>query len=84
MLLLLVLGMMEVLVVLVVLVLLEELVVFVGGIFDKVKSQNVFFFEKIIDSKIQNLKILKTMSKIYCYFRVLQSIIPLLDNLNPL
>ena len=39
MLLLLVLGMMEVLVVLVVL---KELVVFVGGIFGRVKSQNLF------------------------------------------
>ena len=46
MLLLLVLGMLEVLVVLVVL---EELVVFVGGIFERVKSPN-FFFEKIKES----------------------------------
>ena len=44
MLLLLVLGMIEVLVVL------EELVVFVGGIFEEVKSPNLFF-EKIIASK---------------------------------
>ena len=42
MLLLLVLGMLEVLVVLVVLVVLEELVVFAGGIFERVKSQNFF------------------------------------------
>ena len=47
MLLLLVLGTMEVLVVLMVL---EELVVFVGGIFERVKSLT-FFLEKIIESK---------------------------------
>ena len=46
MLLLLVLGMLEVLVVLVVL---KELVVFVGGIFGRVKSPN-FFCGKIIES----------------------------------
>ena len=40
MLLFLVLGMLEVLVVLVVLKVLKELVVFVGGIFERVKSQN--------------------------------------------
>ena len=47
MLLLLVLGMLEVLVVLVVL---KELVVFVRGKFERVKSPN-FFWEKIIESK---------------------------------
>ena len=48
MLLLLVLGMQEVLVVLVVL---KELVVFVGGIFERVKSPN-FYGEKIIEPEI--------------------------------
>ena len=47
MLLLLVLGMLEVLVVLVVL---KELVVFVGGIFERVESTN-FYWGKIIESK---------------------------------
>ena len=76
MLLLLVLGMLEVLVVL------KELVVFVGGIFERVKSPN-FFWGKIIESKKKifgakkNLKILKTKSKIHLYFRVVHSIIPL-------
>ena len=42
MLLLLVMGMLEVLVVLVVLEVQEELVVFVGGVFDRVKSLNFF------------------------------------------
>ena len=79
MLLLLVLGMLEVLVVLVVL---KELMVFVGGIFERVKSPN-FFWGKIIESKKKilgankNLKILKTKSKIHLGFRVLHSIIPL-------
>ena len=50
MLLLLVLGMQEVLVVLVVLVVLKELVVFVRGQFETVKSPN-FFWGKIIESK---------------------------------
>ena len=35
---------------LLVLVVLEELVVFVGGIFEKVKSPNLFF-EKILESQ---------------------------------
>ena len=76
MLLLLVLGMQEVLVVL------KELVVFVRGKFERVKSPN-FFFGKIIESKKKifgakkNLKILKTKSKIHLYFRVAHSIIPL-------
>ena len=76
MLLLLVLGMLEVLVVL------KELVVFVRGKFEKVKSPN-FFGGKIIESKKnffgakKNLKILKTKSKIHFYFRVVHSIIPL-------
>ena len=79
MLLLLVLGMQEVLVVLVVL---KELVVFVRGKFERVKSLN-FFLGKIIESKKKifgakkNLKILKTKSKIHLYFRVAHSIIPL-------
>ena len=47
MILLLVLGMIEVLVVLLVL---KELIVFVGGIFERVKSPN-FFLGKIIESK---------------------------------
>ena len=76
MLLLLVLGMLEVLVVL------KELVVFVRGKFERVKSPN-FFWGKIIESKKKifgakkNLKILKTKSKIHLYFRVVHSIIPL-------
>ena len=79
MLLLLVLGMLEVLVVLVVL---KELVVFVRGKFERVKSPN-FFWGKIIESKKKsfgaqkNKKILKTESKIHLYFRVVHSIIPL-------
>ena len=62
MLLLLVLGMMEVLVMLVVL---EDLVVFVGGIFERFKSPNLFL-EKIMESKKKifgaktNSKILET------------------------
>ena len=54
MLLLLVLGMQEVLVVLVVLVVLKELVVFVRGKFERVKSLN-FFLGKIIESKKKNI-----------------------------
>ena len=62
MLLLLVLGMLEVLVVLLVL---KELMVFVGGIFEKDKSLNLFWWKiieskkKIFDAK-KDLKILKT------------------------
>ena len=62
MLLLLVLRMLEVMVVLLVL---KELIVFVGGIFERVKSQNSFLGE-IIESKKtifaakKDLKILKT------------------------
>ena len=65
-----------------VLVMLKELVVFVGGIFEMVKSQN-FFWWTIRESKNRifcankNLKILKAKSKIHLYFRVLHSIIPL-------
>ena len=76
MLLLLVLGMQEVLVVL------KELVVFVRGKFERVKSPN-FFSGKIIESKKKifgakkNLKYLKTKSKIHLYFRVVHSSIPL-------
>ena len=73
------LAMLEVLVMLVVL---KELVVFVGGIFERVKSLN-FFWGKIIEPKKKNfgakknIKILKTKSKIHLYFRVVHSIIPL-------
>ena len=69
MLLLLVLGKLEVLVVLVVL---KELVVFVGGIFERVESPN-FLAQK------KDLKILKTKSKMHLHFRVLHSIIPLVQ-----
>ena len=68
MILLLVLGMLEVL------VLLKELVVFVGGIFERVKPP-IFFGEntesrkKICGAK-KDLKILKTKSKIHLDFRV--------------
>ena len=72
-----VLGMLEVLVELVVL---EELVVIVGGIFERVNPQT-FFGETIETEKkfldARNLKILKTKSKIHVDFRVLHSIIPL-------
>ena len=70
-----------------VLVVLKELVVFVGGIFERVKSPN-FFWGKIIESKKKtfgapkDLKILKTKSKIHLYFRVLHSIIPHLINIR--
>ena len=79
MLLLLVLGMLKALEVLVVL---DKLVVFVGEIFERVKSPN-FFWGKIIESKKKmfgakrNLKILKTKSKIHRYFRFVHSISPL-------
>ena len=65
-----------------VLVVLKELVVFVRGKFERVKSLN-FFWGKIIESKKKifgaqkDLKILKTKSKIHLYFRVLHNIIPL-------
>ena len=55
--------------------------VFVRGIFERVKSPN-FFLEKIIESKKKigcakkNLKISKTKSIIHLDFRVLHSIIP--------
>ena len=74
-----VLGMLEVLVVLLVL---KELVVFVRGKFETVKSPN-FFLGKIIEFKKKifgakkYLKILKTKTKIHLYFRVVHSIIPL-------
>ena len=79
MLLLLVLGMLDVLVVQVVL---KELMVFVGGIFERVKSPN-FFGGKYIESKKNNFgpkkdpKIPNTKSKIHLYFRVVHSIISL-------
>ena len=78
MLLLLALGILEVLVVLVVL---KELMVFLGGIFERVKSPN-FFGGKITESKKKivgakkDLKILMTTSIIHLYFRVVHSIIP--------
>ena len=81
MLLLLVLGMLEVLVVL------KELVVFVGGIFGRVKPPNLFLGE-IIESKKKNfgttkdIKIFKTKWKIQLYFRNLHSIIPVQLNLQ--
>ena len=74
----------EVLVVLVMLGVLEELLVYVGGIFERVKSLN-FFLRKF---KIKKIKLLalkttkKTKSKIYLHFRVLHSIIPFLDNVH--
>ena len=64
---------MRMLVVLVVLMVLEELVVFVGGIFENVISP-FFFVKQIIES---TKKIPKTKYKIYHYFRVLHSSIPL-------
>ena len=75
----LVLVMLEVLVVLMVL---KELVVFVIGKFERVKSPN-FFGGEIIESKKKifgekkNLQILKTKSLIHLYFRVVHIIIPL-------
>ena len=68
--------------VLVVLMVLEELVVFVGGIFDNYISP-IFLGGKFIEpiKKIfgakKTLKILKTNSKIHLYLRVVQSSIPL-------
>ena len=44
--------------VLVVLVVLEELVVFVGGIFERVKSP-IFFLEQLIESKKKTVGIKK-------------------------
>jgi hypothetical protein len=64
------------------LVVLKELMVFVGVIFERVKSPN-FFWGKIIESKKKtvgakkDLKIFQTKSKIYLYLRVKHSIIPL-------
>ena len=63
---------------------LEKLVVFVGGIFERDKSHNLFF-EKIIESKKKNfaakknLKIHKTKSKIHLDLRVLHRISPLVS-----
>ena len=54
-----------------VLVVLKELVVFVGGIFERVKSPN-FFLGKFIESKKKIVS-----AKIHLYLRVLHSIIPL-------
>ena len=68
--------------VVVLLVVLKEVVVFVGGIFERIKSP-IFFVGKIIETNKKNfcakkdLKFLKTKSKINLYFRVLHSIIPL-------
>ena len=53
------LGMLEVMVVLVMLVVLEELVVFVGGIFERVKYQNFFIFiSRIIESQKKMLSVI--------------------------
>ena len=73
---------MRMMVVLVVLMVLEELVVFVGGIFENSISpikKNKKFVEskkKIFRAK-KNLKIFETKSKIHFYFRVVHSSIPL-------
>ena len=64
------------------LLVLEELVVFVGGMFENVITPTKIC-EKFIESKKEildtkkNQKILKTESKIHLYFRVLHSSIPL-------
>ena len=64
------------------LVVLVVLVIFVGRIFERVKTSKLFF-EIILESKIEISchkkiqKIPKTKSKIHLDFRVLQSIIPL-------
>ena len=76
----LVLGMLEALVVLVGL---KELVVFVRCKFERVQSP-IFLGGKIIESKNKkigknNLKIFKTKSKIHLNFRVVHSIIPLVE-----
>ena len=74
---------MRMMVVLVLLMVLEELVVFVGGIFEKSIS-SIKKNKKFIESKKKifggekNLKILKTKSKIHLYFRVVHSSIPFL------
>ena len=69
--------------VLVVLVVVEELVVFVGGIFKKVQSQNFSYrIQKEFFGRKQKSKILKTMSKIHLNLRVLHSLIPLLTGLQ--
>ena len=67
---------------------LTDLVVFVGGIFESVKSPN-FLWGEIIESPPQkngakDLKILKMTSKIHLYFRVLHIIIPLMVGPPPL
>ena len=73
---------MRMMVVLVVLMVLEELVVFVGGIFENGISKNLFYkifvesVKKFFGAK-KNLKILKTKSKIHLYFRVVHSSVPL-------
>ena len=67
------------------LVVIKEMVVFIGGIFERIKSPNFFLGggeiieakKKIIGAK-KDLTILKTKSKIHLYFRVIHSIIPLL------
>ena len=77
--LLLVMGM---LVVLVLLMVLEELAVYVGGIFENIISPNCgceqfIEYRKKIFCTNKNLKILKTKSKIHRYFRVIHISIPL-------
>ena len=78
MLLLLVLGMLEVLVVL------KDLVVFVGGVFERVKSPpkigGNYRIHKEKRCRNKNLKTHKTKSKVHLYFTVLHSIIPLKKN----
>ena len=67
--------------ILVVLVVLEELVVFEGEIFKRGISLNFFFFSLEFKKKICGVnkiqKVLRTKSKIYLYFGVLHSIMPL-------
>ena len=73
---------MRMMVVLVVLMVLEELVVFVGGIFENSispikKNKNIIESKKKKIGTQKNLKILKTKSKIHLYFRVVHSSIPI-------
>ena len=73
--------MMRMMVVLVVLMVLDDLVVFLGGIFENSISP-ILKNKKFLESKRKlfaqkNLKIIKTKSKIHLYFRVVHSSIPL-------
>ena len=73
---------MGMLVVLVLLMVLEELAVYVGGIFENIISPNcgceqfIEYKNKIFCTN-KNLKILMTKSKIHFYFRVIHISIPL-------